>query len=354
MKILHKAGLSFTIILMLHLACSNKKNDTAAPISITISVSADSLIFPQSGGSKTLQITTNAEYITATLPGGTSWAKCSVIGKAVYVTADSLPLLASERMLDLLITAKKGTVSQNKTIRIKQKPWKLIWEDNFNTDGLVNASNWNLVTQGSSDWNKFMTASNDLVYVQGGNLILKGRKTNTGYETGGVNSSNKFNFKYGKVEVRAKLSMGQGTWPAIWMMPQQSIYGGWPKSGEIDIMEHLNNDLKVYQVVHSHYIDNLGNKTNPSYLATPAFNVGTFNTFGIEWYPDKIDFFVNGSFTFSYPKRADIPADQLQWPFDQNFYLILNQALGGSWVGAINDAILPVQTEIDYVKVFGF
>jgi beta-glucanase (GH16 family) len=80
--------------------------------------------------------------------------------------------------------------------------------------------------------------------------------------------------------------------------------------------------------------------------------VGSFNTYGIEWFPERIDFLVNGAVTFSYPKKANLPADQLQWPFDQSFHLILNLALGGSWVGAINDAILPVQTEIDHVKVF--
>jgi len=260
----------------------------------------------------------------------------------------------SQRNTIVTVAAGTGSKRIQRTISISQsRVWKLLWEDNFETDGPVNNAKWTLVNKGTSDWNIYMTSDNELAYVQGGNLILKGRKTAGGYETGGVNSSNKFNFKYGKVEVKAKLSAGQGTWPAIWMMPQQSVYGGWPKSGEIDIMEHLNNDAKIYQVVHSHYVDNLGNKTDPPYVATPNLNVGVYNTFGIEWFPEKIDFLLNGTVTFSYPRKTNIPADQLQWPFDQSFYLILNQALGGSWVGSINDAILPVQTEIDYVKVYG-
>lgn len=136
-------------------------------------------------------------------------------------------------------------------------------------------------------------------------------------------------------------------------MPEKSAFGGWPRSGEIDIMEHLNNDKKTYQVIHSHYIDKLGITNDPPNSHTPAFSVGQFNTFGIEWFPEKIDFLVNGNITFTYPKKAGLSADKLQWSFDEHFYLILNQALGGSWVGAIDDSILPVQTEIDYVRVYG-
>ncbi len=352
MKINLLTSFIFSLILTTAGACSKTSDPVSQPPSLSVSTS--SLAFSEKDSSQSLQVESNTGNYDVSIPAGISWCTFEKNGNTLNIRVSVMTSVTAKRNTEVTISAGSGTQKIQKIITVAQnREWKLIWEDNFDTDGPVNNSRWTLVNKGSSDWNKYMTPSNELAYVQSGNLILKGRKTATGYETGGVNSSGKFNFKYGKVEVRAKLSAGQGTWPAIWLMPQQSVYGGWPKSGEIDIMEHLNNDAKIYQVVHTHYVDNLGNKTDPPYSATPAFSVGIYNTFGMEWFPDRIDFTLNGAVTFTYPKKANVPQDQLQWPFDQSFYLILNQALGGSWVGSINDAILPVQTEIDYVRVYG-
>lgn len=352
MKIKFQTCLTMMLLGLLISSCNkNSDNSTSTP---ELSLSAATLTYSEKDSSQTIQVTTNASNYDVVIPSGVTWCSFQKNGNNVIITVTGMSSVTPQRNTTVTVSAVTGSQRVQKIISISQiRLWKLVWEDNFDTNGPVNNNNWTLVNRGTSDWNQYMTPSNELAYVQNGNLILKGRKTAAGYETGGVNSSNKFNFKYGKVEVKAKLSAGQGTWPAIWMMPQQSVYGGWPKSGEIDIMEHLNNDTKIYQVVHSHYVDNLGNKTDPPYVATPNFNVGVYNTFGIEWFPEKIDFLLNGTVTFTYPRKANLPPDQLQWPFDQSFYLILNQALGGSWVGSINDAILPVQTEIDYVKVYG-
>lgn len=346
--------LYFIIGLILFGIISCKKGVSNTGVLPELTISNTSLNFSEKDSSQTLRVVTNASSYDIIIPSGITWCTFQKSGNNLAIIVSAMSSATSQRNTIVTVAAGTGSKRIQRTISISQsRVWKLLWEDNFETDGPVNNAKWTLVNKGTSDWNIYMTSDNELAYVQGGNLILRGRKTAGGYETGGVNSSNKFNFKYGKVEVKAKLSAGQGTWPAIWMMPQQSVYGGWPKSGEIDIMEHLNNDAKIYQVVHSHYVDNLGNKTDPPYVATPNLNVGVYNTFGIEWFPEKIDFLLNGTVTFSYPRKTNIPADQLQWPFDQSFYLILNQALGGSWVGSINDAILPVQTEIDYVKVYG-
>ena len=272
----------------------------------------------------------------------------------IFLVSLQIGCTVAERTTKVVLTAGKSARKTTCEITVSQKRhWKLVWEDNFDKDGNVDPSKWTLVTKGTPDWKKYMTASIDYAFVKDGKLILKAVKHADGYHTGGVESSKKFSFKYGKVEVKAKLGSGQGTWPAIWMMPEKEVFGGWPGSGEIDIMEHLNNDANIYQVIHSHYVDNLGITTDPPNSHTPPFSVGQFNTFGVEWFPEKIDFLVNGDITFSYPKKVGLPADMLQWPFDEHFYLILNQALGGSWVGKIEDSILPVQTEIDYVKVYG-
>lgn len=94
----------------------------------------------------------------------------------------------------------------------------------------------------------------------------------------------------------------------------------------------------------------MNQKTNPVYSATSPFKEGEYNTFGVEWYPDRLDFFVNGHKTFSYPKVDHV--DPSQWPFDEEFYIILDQALGGNWVGRIDDKYLPVQMIVDWVRVY--
>src|SRR5690606_27430864 len=137
--------------------------------------------------------------------------------------------------------------------------WTLVWEDNFEEDGAPDPSKWSFAGRGKPDWNCYCTDSPETFFVKDGLLYLEaGLNTDPSdsvkYQTGCIQTKDKFSFKYGKLEVRAKLSKGKGSWPAIWMMPQDSKYGGWPDSGEIDVMEHLNFDPFVYQTLHSHHI----------------------------------------------------------------------------------------------------
>jgi beta-glucanase (GH16 family) len=231
--------------------------------------------------------------------------------------------------------------------------WNLIWSDEFTTDGKPDPTKWTFTSRGTSDWNRYCVADTTTAVVKSGKLYLKGRLTGSEtekYKTGGVQSKGNFSFKYGKIEVCALLGKGKGSWPAIWMMPEKSVYGGWPKSGEIDIMEQLNFDAIFYQTVHSDYVDIQKQKDNPKYYITTSFKPGEYNVFGLEWHPDRLDFTINGSKTFSYPRVEGKGTSQ--WPFDQEFYLILNQALGGNWVGTINDNDLPLQMVVDWVRVY--
>ncbi|GGK78730.1 glycoside hydrolase family 16 protein [Rufibacter glacialis] len=251
----------------------------------------------------------------------------------------------------LLLCTGCATVPQKGTT----SDWTLLWEDEFNKDGAPDPSKWSYAGRRSPDWACYCADNPEITYVKDGLLYLKAvlnqdKNDTAKYQTACIHTKDKFVFTYGKVEVRAKLSKGKGSWPAIWLMPQDSKYGGWPKSGEIDVMEHLNYDTIFYQTLHSEYIDQMNQKKNPLYFATPAFKEGEFNVFGLEWYPDRMDFFVNNQKTFTYPRIEN--ADARQWPFDQQFYLILNQALGGNWVGTIKDEDLPVQMVVDWVRVF--
>ncbi|UZH55430.1 glycoside hydrolase family 16 protein [Salinimicrobium tongyeongense] len=236
-----------------------------------------------------------------------------------------------------------------------QDSWNLVWQDNFEYNGKPDDKKWSHSPKGGADWARYCTDSDSTRFVKNGNLHLRGiLNTNPAdtlkYSTGCISTKNKFSFNHGRIEVRAKLDKGKGSWPAIWMMPQDSKYGGWPHSGEIDIMEHLNRDTIVYQTLHSNYIDIQEKREDPLYFTTVPFKIGEYNNYGVEWYPDRLDFFVNGKHTFSYPKIQD--ADARQWPFDQEFFILLNQALGGSWVGKIADEDLPVEMLVDWVRVY--
>jgi len=112
----------------------------------------------------------------------------------------------------------------------------------------------------------------------------------------------------------------------------------------------LNYDEIVYQTVHSYYTLELKKSESPMSHSTSKFNADEFNVFGLEWYPDKLVYTLNGKETLVYPKVKGV--DSSQWPFDQPFYILLDQQLGGKWVGKINPDDLPVQMILDYVKVY--
>jgi beta-glucanase (GH16 family) len=235
----------------------------------------------------------------------------------------------------------------------QKSDWKLIWQDEFSKDGKPDTTNWSFAGRGKADWNCYCTDDTSTAIVRNGKLflsgiVLKNESDIAQYQTGCLSTKNKFSFKYGKLEVRAKLGKGQGSWPAIWLLPE---YESWPKGGEIDVMEQLNFDTIFYQTMHSYYIDILKHKDDPKYYTTAPFKVGEFNTFGMEWYPDRIDLLINGIKTFSYPKIEN-DSTGTQWPFDQNFYILLDQALGGNWSGPVKKEDLPVSMEVDWVRVY--
>ena len=244
------------------------------------------------------------------------------------------------------------------------KEWILIWEDSFDGNKL-DTSKWSLINrlpsqyENASNWNRHMIRDERVFTVRDGKLYLTGI-SNPGilddqrpFLTGGVNSKGKFSFLYGKIEIRAKKECAQGAWPAIWMMPEESVYGGWPHSGEIDIMEHLNFDSVIHHTVHTRYTNVLDNKTYPPRgIGNIRADVTQWNIYGLEWYPDVLIWTLNGQETFRYPRVEGLNPDMIQWPFDQPFYIILSQQLGGRWVGEVNPGELPVSMVIDFVKVY--
>lgn len=232
--------------------------------------------------------------------------------------------------------------------------WKLIFEDNFSRSGSFNAKKWSYAPRAGSAWSRFLTEGKEYVHQEDGYLKLRmdNRYIPTDtipYHTGGIQTAGKFSFLYGKLEVRAKFTTGKGSWPAIWMMPEQPhAYGGWPKSGEIDVMEHVNNEPYVHQTIHSES-ETSPKGSSPSTKST-KYNSGDFNTYGIIWDPLKIEFYVNDQLTYTYHKKENATAKE--WPFDKPFYIILNQSGGAGWPGKVDDKDLPFEMLVDYVRVY--
>ena len=230
--------------------------------------------------------------------------------------------------------------------------WKLVWHDEFSGDRIDNRK-WSPCERNTPDWCNTMTRDPRCYQISGGTLRLMGivnddlSKDPSPFLTGGITSKGKFDFTYGRVEIRARFRSAMGAWPALWMLGKN---GRWPHNGEIDIMEHLNFDDKVYQTIHSYWANEVDKQRSVPKGGTSPVPRDEFNTYGVEWSADEIVFLVNDKPTFRYPRLADKGPEQ--WPFDQPFYLILSMQIGGKWVGEADPADYPAWLEIDWVRVF--
>lgn len=249
--------------------------------------------------------------------------------------------------------------SARKDIKERQEssPYQLVFEDQFNGDA-YNSNYWTSFPEqvGTAPWNRFVVDDPDLAEVKNGNLHVRARwnEDEQRPETGAIQTKDKFSFKYGKIEVRAKFNRaGQGGWPAIWLMPQNDIYPGWPNGGEIDIMERLNTDDFVHQVVHQ----SDGDAEHISFGETPSINPSEYNTYGIIKTPNRIEFYVNDQLTMVHEPKDDFAP---RWPFETDYYIILNHASADKgkagvnfWPGLVDSTDgFPYEMAVDYVKVW--
>lgn len=254
----------------------------------------------------------------------------------------------------IFVSAYKDSefVSASESITIYVAP-ALTWADEFDADGAPDGSNWAFDT-GAGGWgnneSQFYTARAENVRVENGLLKITAKKENyegAPYTSARIKTQGKFSFKYGKVEVRAKLPEGGGTWPAIWMLGSNFSTAGWPACGEIDIMEHVgNNPGKIISAIHTP--SSFGNTQNKSVKTVE--NVSTeFHVYGLEWTQDKLVFSIDGNVHYTYN-----PANKNSstWPFDSNQFIVLNVAVGGTLGGTIDPDFNSGTMEIDYVRVF--
>lgn len=271
--------------------------------------------------------------------------------------------ISSTLLLTLLFISSCGKTSTNTEEQASdQNEWQLVWSDEFDAEEL-DQEKWSYQIgtgeeQGLTGWGnnelQFYTDHKENVFLEDGQLhIMALHEDYEGmeYTSGRILTRDKGDWKYGKIEVRAKLPQGQGIWPAIWMLPTENVYGGWPKSGEIDIMEMVGHEPEtIHGTIHygPDWPDN-------EYTGTPfSLNEGIFaddfHTFTIEWKEDQIKWFVDGNEFFS------VTPDDLEphpYPFNEEFHLILNLAVGGNWPGNPDETTeLPQSMVVDYVRVY--
>ena len=238
--------------------------------------------------------------------------------------------------------------------------WQLVWSDEFETDGLPDPKRWAYDLGGHGWGNKelqFYTANRpENARVADGILTIEARRepwegseyTSARLVTRGLEA-----WTYGRFEIRAKLPTGRGTWPAIWMLPVDWNLGSgkWPDVGEIDIMEHVGYDLgTVHASAHSKdYQWQIGTQKTGTIKVPDAAEV--FHTYVLEWSETEIKAYVDDQLYFTYQNEG---LGWSKWPYERDYYLILNLAVGGAWGAAqgIDESIWPKSLEIDYVRVY--
>ena len=251
-------------------------------------------------------------------------------------------------------------VDTNNPIDSLQIPgYNLVWNDEFNYTGSPDSSKWDYDIGGNGWGNnelQYYTSDSVNARVEEGNLVLEAHYyegLSIEYTSTRLVSRNKGDWTYGRFEIKAKLPFGRGTWPAIWMLATNWTYGngGWPDNGEIDIMEHVGYDPgNVHASTHTHTY-NWRNGNNKTAVTKVSDFSSAFHLYAMEWTPEKIDIYVDDKKYFTYENDG---TGWESWPFDKNFHLILNIAVGGDWGGAqgIDKSIFPQRMEVDYVRVY--
>ncbi len=249
-----------------------------------------------------------------------------------------------KHFLIVLAVAQIGFAQQGKR--------KLVWEENFSGKKL-NEKVWNVMLGdgcpncgwGNNERQLYTNENHELI---DGNLVITAKKVGDAYTSTRITTKNKKQFQYGYFEARAKLPVGHGIWPAFWMLGANIDQVGWPKSGEIDILEYVGKEpAMVFTTLHTQ--DSFGNSINTKKTKIEGIENG-FHRYGIDWTKDKMDFFVDDVLVYTFQPKEKNDAT---WPFNQPFYFLINMAIGGNFGGPeVDDTIFPQQFTVDYVKVY--
>ena len=273
---------------------------------------------------------------------------------------EKLSLIMGVLLLFASCNQQKSAASNEEADHQDKNSYQLIWSDEFDYTGLPDSTKWKYDTEGNeagwgNDEAQFYTeAEEENARVENGILHITAlRKDHGGKVYTSARLVSEADWKYGKIEVNAKLPEAVGTWPAIWMMPGNWSFndGNWPDIGEIDIMEHVGHDKgTVHASMHSKdYQWQIGTQKTATILVPDVTE--TFHSYILEWTPDVMKAFVDDSLYFKYVNEG---LGQSKWPYDKPYYLILNVAVGGAWgsIKGIDKDAFPQTMEVDYVRVY--
>jgi beta-glucanase (GH16 family) len=227
--------------------------------------------------------------------------------------------------------------------------WKLVWADEFSNKGLPDSTKWGneMGFVRNKELQYYTKRRIENAKVERGNLLIIGRKENykgASYTSASLTTDGKYSWKYGKIEARIKIPLGQGIWPAFWLLGQNIHEIGWPKCGEVDIMEHINLEPKNFGTLHWE------NKIKVSSGGTIPCDFTKFHTYAIEWDESAINWLLDGKKYWEVPIKDSINSTE---EFHKPLYIILNLAIGGAWPGNPDaTTAFPDTMFVDYVRVY--
>ena len=229
---------------------------------------------------------------------------------------------------------------------------KLVWEEQFESKTL-DLKTWNIeLGDGCPNcgWgnNELQLYTQENHSLKNGCLVITAKKENQKYTSSRITTKGKKEFQYGYFEAKAKLPVGAGIWPAFWMLGANIDMVGWPKCGEIDILEYVGKEPNtVFTSLHTQ--ESFGNTVNTKKTKKETIEEG-FHLYAIDWNHDKIDFYVDNELVYRF--NPEYKTDNI-WPYNQPFYFLVNMAIGGNFGGPkVDDTIFPQEFIIDYIKVY--
>lgn len=238
--------------------------------------------------------------------------------------------------------------------------WQLVWHDEFDQGDQPDPARWNYDVGGDGwgnrEWQFYTDARRENARLEDGHLVIEARREpwqGRDYTSARLVTKGKVDWIYGRFEIRARLPLGRGTWPAIWMLPTVWNLGNglWPDNGEIDIMEHVGHDPGVVHAsTHSQRNQWRNNNQRTATIQVPDSGAA-FHTYVLEWDAEEIRIQVDDQHFFTSRKQG---GDWTSWPFYRPFYLVLNLAVGGDWgaVKGVDPQAFPQRMEVDYVRVY--